>query len=90
MKFTHELRDALKNEFPQYANLKTDEVLTYYGKKSLPELEHSILIFEKGGKPYIATAKGNETNIPFSLHICDEHIKSLTAEVESLKKQTRS
>jgi hypothetical protein len=66
MKYTADLREKLKRDFPKYADMPVDKILAYYEESSLPELNSSVLIFEReDGRPYIA-AKGHDAiNIPF-------------------------
>ncbi|MDR2795544.1 MAG: hypothetical protein LBB47_02385 [Spirochaetaceae bacterium] len=90
MKYTNSLRESLKRDFAEYADLPENEVLAYYEKGSRPELDFSVLIFEKNGRPHIVTTRHKAVNISFSLSSCYELIDSFIKEVESLKRLKES
>jgi hypothetical protein len=75
MKYSYSLRESLKRDFFEFANMQAENILAYYEKGSVPELNFSVLIFEREGSPFIVTTQHPATNIPFNLESIVEQIK---------------
>jgi len=67
MKYTESLRESLKMDFIEFANMPAENILAYYEKGSVNELNFSVLIFEREGRPFIVTTQHSPINIPFNL-----------------------
>jgi hypothetical protein len=67
MKYSDSLKESLKRDFIEFANIPVENLLAYYEKGSVSELNFSVLIFEKEGRPYIVTTQHSAINIPFIL-----------------------
>jgi len=67
MKYSESLRESLKRDFIRFADMPTENILAYYEKGSVKDLNFSVLIYEREGRPYIVTTQHSDINIPFNL-----------------------
>jgi hypothetical protein len=67
MKYSDSLRESLIRDFFIFADKPPENILAYYEKGSIKDLNFSVVIYEDEGIPFIASTQHLCIYIPFDL-----------------------